>query len=84
MTKESSLTNEEILYTYITDHVAKQDKDKVSAAIKKALETGRECLKFRIGQRILFARIARISDRRVRMDRWDITGMEVLDIFDLL
>lgn len=83
VTERSSIFGVDIVCTYLTDYIYKDDVRILLDKLRVTLIKGHEVCTLRIRDRLLMCKLKRISDRRIKIDRWDITGMGA-EAFDLI
>lgn len=79
----SSIFGNDVIGTYLTDYTNKDDTEPFQRKLKDCLAKGSEVCTVHVGSRLLLVVLKRITDRRIKVVRWDITGMGA-EAFDLI
>lgn len=77
VTANSSIFGVEIKGTFLTDYFHAEDKEIFLKRLRLSFTKVSEVCTVRVGTRLFLCKLQKISDQRVKVTRWDITGMGI-------
>lgn len=83
LTETTSPTGKAVVGMYIGELIPEKYVLHYYEAIMEAIESGVALCSYEIGDRMFVARLNRVSDRRVKVARLDVTGLPLHEILGL-
>jgi len=83
VSSKNSVTGNDIVGTLICEHLQPDNVTPYLSKIKRCLEKGSEFCTFKIKCHLFLAKMERISNNRIRITEFEITGMSICEVVSL-